>query len=193
MTGAIACFLLEPSDQVEVSLRRYARTADPCPLPHGYHDASRAIARVMRAEVDCDPASLGGPMRPELDADDPRWPTHCNCGRAFLPADHRQHQWNTLMRRADTGALFTLAQAPVGAMWFAPWLTSRHKGPDGRCLVVKTPGGDWTVDGPATNGCGWTRTGTPPHITAHPSIGMLKPDGSWRYHGWLRDGVLVPA
>jgi hypothetical protein len=59
------------------------------------------------------------------------------------------------------------------------------RGPDGRCLVLKTPAGDWVIDGPASGGGRWERTGVPPLITARPSI--LIPG---QYHGWLTAGVL---
>ena len=71
-----------------------------------------------------------------------------------------------------------------------------YHGPDGRCLVLKTPAGDWMIDGPSRNngitGAGWTRTGDPPNITVRPSIGMGdgKGKGRWKYHGHLNNGVL---
>jgi hypothetical protein len=100
-------------------------------------------------------------------------------------------------RRVDTGETFLLGQAPVGAMYFADWLVELGDvGPDGHCLIVITPWAPWNVDGgfqiPSPGK--WTRTGTPPKVTAHPSIGQgRRPDGSWTYHAWLRDGQLVPC
>lgn len=94
-----------------------------------------------------------------------------------------------LWRRLDNGDEFPLSFFPAGAMWFATWLDS-WLGPDGKCLIVRTPDGEWMVDGPSTqhpNEAGWTRTGEAPNITAHPSIIC----GS--YHGWLRNGELVDA
>ena len=44
------------------------------------------------------------------------------------------------------------------------------------------------------DGKGWTRTGTPPKVTANPSIGLGKVDGGgWAYHGWLTNGFLIEA
>jgi hypothetical protein len=83
--------------------------------------------------------------------------------------------------------------APVGAMWDADWFHGmpEFQGPDGLSLVVRTPGGDWMIDAPSENGNGWDRTGTPPKITANPSIAMGKTyRGGWRYHGFLRKGFL---
>src|ERR1051326_3854087 len=88
-----------------------------------------------------------------------------------------------LFRRTDTGELMRLGNAPVGAMWYADWMIGRVKddpgwrwwrGPDGRCLVVRLPGGhDWLVDGRCSNctlpednvhKC-WVRHGVPPNVT----------------------------
>lgn len=63
-------------------------------------------------------------------------------------------------------------------------------GPDGRCLMVALPPGGhaWYVDGKATSGGRWQRTGDPtadpPTVSVTPSI--LTGD----YHGFLTDGVL---
>lgn len=37
---------------------------------------------------------------------------------------------------------------------------------------------------------GWERTGTPPNVTARPSIGMPDAKGGFRYHAFLTNGVL---
>jgi hypothetical protein len=104
-------------------------------------------------------------------------------------------------RRGDTGEEFHLGDvecdgvppAPPGAMWYADWYPDsfRTRSPDGRVLIIRTPASDWNVDGPASNCPGWTRTGTPPNVSATPSIGQYNADGSFKYHGWLRNGVLV--
>jgi hypothetical protein len=196
VSGVIQCFVLEPTDQAEVFLRRYEGAADGTPLcpvtepvRYGYHNAHLTIGRTAVPDA----SKWGGPVRPELAHDDPRWPTHCSCGHPFTPGDIRQHQWEILLRRSDNGELVTLDRAPVGAMWFADWYA--FKGPDGRCLVVRTPAGDWIVDSPSSNSrTPWTRTGTPPFVTATPSI-LFDPErnGGCGYHGWLRDGKLLPA
>lgn len=59
-------------------------------------------------------------------------------------------------------------------------------------LFVVTPAGPWCVDAQSTDGHGnytghgWTVTGTPPNLTASPSINMVG-----IYHGWLKNGVLT--
>lgn len=63
-------------------------------------------------------------------------------------------------------------------------------GPDGKTLILRTPGGDWSIDGPSFRngepcGMGWSRTGTPPVITVTPSIVLPT------FHGWLREGLLT--
>lgn len=194
----IQCFLLEPTDQAQRSLRRYrGRPAGACPLPHGYHNAEVVI---VAAEPFVQPEGRsefsngwGNDSHPH---DDPRWPATCGCGYAF-GADDDEWQLNVsrLWRRSDTGEVLELDAAPAGAMWYAPWYENVYKGPDGRCLVVKTPGGDWIVDSKASNGTpdqpGWTREGAPPRVTARPSIGIGHgPNGGFRYHGFLTDGRL---
>lgn len=186
MGSVIDCFMLEPSDQQEVSLRRYVgfREEGPCPASGlRYHNAKVVIERRPFEEAAC------GDSHPH---DDPRWPKQCPCGRAFRDDDHWQWSVLTLYRRSDTGELIVLEDAPPGAMWYADWYSDTWKGPDGRCLVVKTPAGEWVADAPSSNGTGWTRTGTPPKVTARPSIGQKKLDGpGWRYHGFLTNGQLV--
>ena len=88
----------------------------------------------------------------------------------------------------DSGEV--LKTAPPGAMWNADWYKDSgiKPGPDGLWLIVKTPAGDWFVDGPSSNGPGWTREGAVPNVTARPSILMTS---SGNYHGFLTNGQLV--
>ena len=182
----IECFFLEPTSQAEESLRRYG-AVDGTDCPDGpYHNIDTVIGRVA---LNDDSNGSGDDQHPH---DDPRWPKSCSCGYVFKDDDHWQHNIKRLFRRSDNAGLTTLRGAPVGAMWYADWLP--WKGPDGRCLVVKTPAGDWVVDGPASNSkskVGWQRSGTPPKITARPSIGMGDQNGRWTFHAFLTDGKLV--
>lgn len=183
-----ACFLLEPIGQASLSLRRFTWSKNgKCPAqPYDYgHDASVLIGRaplVLTPEGYI--ASLPNPA-----PSDPRWPKQCTCGYVFQDTDERQHNQRPLYRAPD-GQEYTIhpGDAPVGAMWDAPWLIHDAEpwiGPDGRCLMVRLPDGtDWTIDGPSRSGGRWTRTGDPPLITVRPSILSTK------YHGWLTDGVL---
>jgi hypothetical protein len=106
------------------------------------------------------------------------------CPYLFEDGDEWQVFQELLYVCKVTGEEMTLRKARIGAMWDASWYL--EKGPDGLSLVVRLPDGhDWHVDGPASNGGGWTRTGDAPRITVRPSI--LTP----KYHGWLTDGQLV--
>ena len=202
----IKCFLLEELDppRMRVWLRRYrsAGTGEKCPAPEnwGYHNAQTLIGEKAarheerdfgsgtRRVIVCEYGDEDAPKR-----DSPAWPSACACGYRFEDGDAWQVFSRELWRRADTGEVGTFEDFGPGAMWNAWWMISRpwdgevgkHVGPDGRCLVVKTPGGEWTIDGPASNGPGWTRTGAAPRITARPSILAGK------YHGFLTDGELV--
>lgn len=176
------CFMAEPTERARESLRRYAHGTD-CPIT-GYHNAS-----VDLGDVDYPFTADGraGQGYDDFPHDDPRWPTRCACGYEFRPLDPWQHNLRRLY--AGNGGAWPLADLPPGAMYDAPWLPGPWRGPDGRCLIVVLPTrAFWTIDGPASNAPGklpgWDRTGTPPVITARPSIGS---DG---YHGWLTDGVL---
>jgi hypothetical protein len=120
----------------------------------------------------------------------------------IVPTEDWEHtrEW----RRVDTGEKATLQNMPIGAMYYAPWM-ARCPEPDWLSsteskqlpqeerlkghLMVKTPGGFWDMDAPAyQKTSGWTRTGTPPNITARPSIFHDPTNNGW--HGWLTDGVL---
>lgn len=126
-------------------------------------------------------------------------------GEEFKEEHNGATHWFRPLRRVDTGEVFkTWAELPPGAMMDCDYLKESalpeaeakalpanhfrlRKHPDGRVIMVKTPGGDWILDQISSQGNFWTRTGEPPNITAHPSI--IAGD----YHGWLRNGVLVPA
>ncbi len=191
MGDAVQCFMLTPTEQLQESLRRYVpstKAKAKCTSPHGYHDASVVIGVTPNTDLGKD---LVGDSKDDVSHTDPRWPTACICGYVFVEDDNWQHNRERLHKRGDAGEMVTLRGAPVGAMWYADWWPG-SKGPDGRCLVVMTPAGEWMVDGPSrTDGKGWTRTGIPPNVTASPSIGLGKEGGGWRYHGWLRGGRLV--
>lgn len=194
MGSVIDCFFLEPAPEVEQSLRRFTFSSKvPCSTGGGrlYHNGEAILGTAPWTE------DLHGRGDDSFDHADPRWPTTCeSCGYVFQPKDEWQFNQTRLWVRKDTGAKWTLMSAPPGAMWYADWLGGveeyRSRTPDGGVLVVNTPGGHWNIDAKSTNGSGWTRTGTPPKVTANPSILCgKKPDGQWVYHGWLRDGQLI--
>lgn len=201
MPSRVRCFLLTPTDEVAVCLRRYASNhshgVSKCTylrerypgaekVAHEVHDVEVEIAR----QVGTLERSLDGDSTVELlPLDDPRWPTTCACGFAF-DASHARQVWeHRLHRRSDNGELVTLDDAPAGALYFSHFgdVEGYQRHAPGQSLVCKTPAGEWMIDGPASNGPGWTRTGTLPDISVTPSIGIGNP---MRMHGWLRNGWL---
>jgi hypothetical protein len=190
-SSRIQCFWLEPTELGRSSLRRYENHPyDPMPPPScpenrmRYHDTDVVLGDIPYPFGTAD----SDPTPEDIPHDDPRWPKACDvCGTPFKDDDHWQHNVHRLYRGSPDGKLYSLRDAPPGAMYAATWYPK--KGPDGIALHVCLPpgGGDdyWFVDGSASNGPGWTRTGTVPLITARPSI-MTK-----RYHGFLTDGFLV--
>lgn len=192
MPSRVRCFLLTPTEQVAVSLRRYAiDDAPPCTrrearypgaevVAYTVHDVEVEVAR----EVSTLESSLDGDRTQRtLQRDDPWWPTACVCGYLFKDTDPRQENRVRLYRREDTGELMTVDAAPAGALYDARFLHHAEYQRNGELsLVCKTPAGEWYIDGPASNGPGWSRTGTPPDIVVMPSIGIGSPQ---RMHGWL--------
>lgn len=175
------------TDQASLALRRYAM--DACagnPYGAGSHDARTLIGTAPVVVLD-----ERGTWDVEMETPaptDPRWPPRCACGYVFLEADVWQLSRDRLYARPDSDARLTLHEVTPGMLWDAPWYIDEDGdcvGPDGRSLVVRLPDGtNWAIDAPSTHGAHWTRLGTPPLISATPSI------LSTRYHGWLRNGVL---
>lgn len=207
----IRCFMLEPTDPRRERrwLRRYSVQGGEgvCPLHskgYSYHNAQLLLGdfddESVEAYAGCDNKAQLQPPH-----DDPRWPAVCACGAAFQPDDLYQLCTHTLYRRADTGEILTLDDAPPGAMWYATWYHGIPDwcGPDGKALIVRCPGGHtWHCDGLANN-CDmpndkehkcWVRHGTPPDVTVDKNGktcnagagSILTPN----WHGYLRNGYL---
>lgn len=182
------CFLIKPTGKKNVYYRRYhfaqgvSIDCSVCADRPGYHNAM-ILVREETCEADKIDLTVSADMKR-----DARWPTKCDkCDYVFKHDD----EWQVFVDAVyanDLGVEFSLRNPPPGAMWQAPWLpASRNRAPDGIPLIVVCPGGDqWNIDGPATNGPGWTRTGEPPNITASPSIQTSN------YHGFLQNGVFGP-
>ncbi len=81
MTPPIRCFMLEPTDRVRLSLRRYTGPGCFGPGSPGFH-LSVSVPLAGDAPLIYDP-EMGAPFlasRPERDQipeEDPRWPTKC--------------------------------------------------------------------------------------------------------------------
>lgn len=207
------CFWLEPTTRVHRYLRRFvysdSRTDEKCPAHEwGSHDAQ---VQIEDGEGQFSDDGYLNVEEPNITRhNDSRWPTHCACGYAFTE-DDEWHLFDELIyRRPDTGEEMTLDSAAPGAMWDAWWMSSQ--GPDGICLTVKTPGGEWRVDDRANN-CGmpddkwstpghhycWVRHGDPKQM---PSTLMVDKNGytcnagagsiqAGSYHGFLQGGSLT--
>lgn len=205
---SIRCFWLDPTGRGRRSLRRYIRKEGfPCAVSgYGYHNAEAVIDEIEYAPIG-EGEDRQYPRLDDVAHDDPRWPKMCACGYAFVDDDRWQTNADVIYKRLDTGEEMIRADAGPGAMWDAWWYRGhwRSKGAvdDGISLMVKCPdkrrvdgkGAEWYVDGPASNGPGWTRSGdvrsANPTVTANPSIGIG--DNFDGYHGWLRNGYLTPA
>lgn len=175
-------------------LRRYAGEGK-CSGPMGYHNAMSGVV----AEVPEEPnQSYTGTRPPVVDHADQRWPVRCECGYAFGESDTWQVFASGLYRRSDTGAIVAWDEAPAGAVMDATWWAEGdHGGADGHAWTIKLPDGSdfMTEQGAANCSCKskpfdpkhrcWTRTGTAPNFTVSPSIATPK------WHGFLRDGVLI--
>jgi hypothetical protein len=91
--------------------------------------------------------------------DDPRWQEmRCvRCGVLFTDADGNKQLWaEHLHVGCPDGKLYTLRDAPPGAMWDMAWMRAHAldwaTGPDGISLCVRLPNGwDWWVDQEASN------------------------------------------
>lgn len=190
----IRCFMLEPTGRSVQWLRRSSVGAAGTDTAPGAHWCSaHTVLGVLEGT-----GHVGGMIA--WPRDDPRWPTHCAaCGKPLPDGGMWLVDFWHEMRRTDTGATLCVQDAPPGAMWWVAHLdghdgfyhsaehVARGGGPH---LIVKTPAGDWDIDGKSRSGGGWTRTGEPPAITARPSIGIGPPNGEYQYHAYLTNGVL---
>lgn len=197
---ATECFWCERTDLYRRSLRRFQHTNGErvCPV-HGYHTAHLAIEDVPARDEEYEgDTRLGWPH------DDPRWPARCACGYEFQEEDEWQVSEKRLYRAPD-GALYETSELPPGAMYESRWLAAvGWVGEDGRSLSVVLPDGShWCVDSKASNctrkdehRC-WVRHGVPPAVTVDKNGNTCQAGagsvGTPRYHGFLRDGVLVEA
>jgi hypothetical protein len=179
----IQCFMAEPSGYVNQTLTSWAWVDDtPCPLKTGSSEGAHEAEIVVTETADA-----------LIEDNDPRYPTHCACGYEFQPADEHYSVGRIIYKRPDApDQLMLQGNLPPGAMLWSDWKHSKgsiyhEQRGGGPHLHVMTPGGMWDLDSIASNGPGWKWSGTPPNVTALPSI--ITGD----YHGWLRDGVLIDA
>ena len=201
---SVRCFLLEPTEIYVRKLRCWGGNAGSCAL-HGFHRVEVELER--GAAIPTEEGQIVGNVWAGMPGDDdPRWPQACSCGWPFGP-EHRYRDQHMLYRRSDTGELLELNDAPPGAMWRATWMEEWYRGDDGRCYIVRCPGGgDWMIDGPASN-CGipddrhqerhhcWIRHGEAPNFTVDKNGKTCSAGGgsiqTHNWHGFLRNGELV--
>lgn len=179
----VQCFMLSPLPILQVNLRRYTRLSVKCPATE-FKSPHDAMIQVEDKEI-----VLGEDISARFDHSDARWPKVCRCGYEFVPQDVWQVFAQNYYERVDDPTVrTTLRDAAVGAMWDAQWYKGLHEygHKDGRILMVRTPGGDWCIDGPSNEPSPkrWTREGDPPNITVQGSIRIGD------YHGVLTSGFL---
>ena len=194
-------FWCVPTGEHEYHYSRTGRGNGDCPSsPNGYHRGERTLARFSSA------ADM--PKAWPAD-DDPIWPAACDhCGATFTDANaSRSSGSRAIMKRADTGEEMP-DKLPVGAVFENDWvadIASYRRGPDGRVLIVVTPGGHWEIDSRASNctmpqenehRC-WVRHGRPEDGTLHvDKNGHTCAAGAGsivcgNYHGFLHNGHLT--
>lgn len=197
----IKCFLIERTNKQKRFLRRLSRfdSSDVC-LNGRSHEAMNFLDTYEVPTVDENDV-----INDDWDKSDDRWPVKCEaCDYIFADNDMYQVFKRRFYKNVETGDLYTLEEAPVGAMWYADWYNPIWKGPDGRALVVKLPGNhDWLIDSRCSNctrpddkihKC-WVRHGVPPTITVdkngdtcNAGAGSIQVPG---FHGFLKGGYIV--
>ncbi len=219
----VKVFWSEPTDQVRVSLRRFTfgRDHECKQSPHKLGcDATHVIHATAPTLdwIEWDLTDTNGRKRRvyhtnswKIKEGDPRWPAECDaCGRPFNEDAEKQVNADLIYEgkgEGGKGRRFTLREAPVGAMWDLFWFGDLPSwtGKDGVSLAVMTPGGEWYVDGIASNctdpknenhKC-WVRHGNPKtgevHVdkngqTCSAGAGSIQ---AKNYHGFLHHGYLT--
>lgn len=204
----IKVFYLERTDKQRQSLRRYRNSKVRCDVcEYGYCNAHTQLSDATSR------TSISFKNATDAKAAYDSWPTRCICGYEFADHDSWQLFGDTIYKRTDTGEEMTLREAPAGACWDAFWFTENRTPPsfflgdDGRCLVIKTPAGEWMPDSRAknctmrddnTHKC-WIRHGSPEggdlhidkngHTCAAGGGSILI--GS--YHAFCHNGFLIPC
>lgn len=193
MTG-IPLFIAAPTRTCRVALRRFR-----------YGDGDAGHRHDMTVIIDED-APIGARLPDgtqqawvtdeRVPHDDPRWPAACECGGLFRPEDRWQvneQEWHE-----GGGHRFTWGvgswDGPAGAMIRTPW-RDRENRPAAWTIFLPN-GTTWNTDDRAARegnqlGPYWEVTGEAPRITVSPSIDDRDPNRPW--HGWIRDGRLIPA
>lgn len=210
----IQCFWVQLSGLAQITLRRYVASDErKCPADPGEHSYCNAAVTIA-----VEPMKWGEPdedrtrrsiayIDPAVYRGDTRWPAAC--ARCHTPFDH-DDRWQVHQQplyRAANGREWIQSGLPVGAMFDAFWLNDfpAYTGSDGRALICIVPGHHpWNIDGRASNctrpgeehKC-WVRHGEPPNLTVDKSGNTCNAGAgsiqTKEWHGFLRNGVLVPC
>jgi len=206
----IRCFYVEPTNKIQIHLRRYKYGEAKVPEHlyqsghYGYHNV-----RWLLETKDIDPNKESDLYPSLLPQDDLRWNNvaKCeDCGYLFQLEDEWQMFILNVYIDKSTGKEYTLHDKIPGMMWDATWWSDTDK-VGGQYLVVICPDSfEWRIDGRANN-CDmrddypnhhcWIRQGIPPNITVgkngktcHAGAGsILSRNG---YHGFLTNGEFNP-
>jgi hypothetical protein len=199
--AAVDCYWLEPNGRYRIGLRRYTFVDET--HAHG-HDASRTTEIELPVRYHkirgSDMLTLASVPKAKVPGRrSAAWPKRCDeCGERF-PRDADWQAFEAIgYTRSDNGETIWVRHVHgtemAGALYDAPWLHEyerlwdgkRFVGPDGIALIAVCPDGrPWQVDGEASSGGHWTRTGdprNPPTLTVSPSI------QTGTYHGFLQAG-----
>lgn len=149
----IPVFWIEPTDRSQRFLRRFVPSnVGNCPAKPGQYSFHDALVRIEDGRIITLPNGCYSNDCDTWSRIDPRWPKCCEaCGYEFQPEDTWQLFHERIYLRPDTGEEVTLRRAPVGAIWRAEWHEPHIAGPDGMCIVCKTPAGEWMIDSVASN------------------------------------------
>lgn len=213
------CFWVDEFGEVELSLRRYARSeTEPCPSAWGYHNVyvviGRAPARVTASgHIDMDAISATEYLGDE------RWPRHCPCGYEFKADDEWQVAQERMYRQRGGSQEWGQQALPPGAVFDSWWVPDNWKHADGRAITVVLPdlradigrydarGSFWNIDGPSSHQeadpqpenaehtksvlvlHAWTRQGDPDDLPNF-SVTPSIDMPSNQYHSYLTNGVL---
>jgi len=150
-----------------------------CSRPSGYHLASTLLDEIDLALDEGGEIADADSVEQWIRAVD-SWPTICGCGYLFVESDEKTLRTERIFAAPGVG-LTTIANAPVGAMWWDEPSVEKER----PHLWVKLPGGlDFDLDGRSSGGGGWKRRGNPPDVTVTPSIAVPG------YHGWVTGGYV---
>jgi len=201
-------FLVTPTDEFEVSLRRYINHPYVAGQPYPDSDqTSVVIERLWRPDIPEETTGQHDGTHRNPYEGDPRWPrVGAKTGHVFTEDDGRVVDVERLYRLPD-GSLATLQTLPVGAAFYdhfplkfpVPSLEYERDWRGKRSMIkLKLPDGSWfspdwgcgpnrPLDRPVS---GWTVTGSIEggDLSVSPSVHVI---GS--YHGWIGTAGTPPG